>query len=109
MTHKGTASFIVLRASSALLFPLVIWFLAGAVAHADASYGEMRIWLGAPLNAAPMGLLIVIGAFHMRLGMDEIIDDYAQGGFRGVWKLLNLFACLGAAMLGVWSLYVLSA
>ena len=109
MRHKGTANFIALRASSVLLLPLVGWFLWGAVAHTGASYAEMRGWLSAPITAVLMGLLIVIGAFHMRIGMNEIIDDYAHGGFRGVWKLLNLFVCLGAATLGVWSLIVLSA
>jgi succinate dehydrogenase hydrophobic anchor subunit len=44
----------------------------------------------------------------MRIGLNEIIDDYIGSGARGVCKLLNLFACLGAAALGVWSLYVLS-
>jgi succinate dehydrogenase / fumarate reductase membrane anchor subunit len=109
MTHKGTATFITQRASAVLLLPLIAWFLAGAVAHAGASYDEMRAWLATPLNAIFLGLLIVIGVFHMRIGVDEIIDDYAGGGFRGVWKLLNLFTCLGAAALGVWSLFVLSA
>ncbi len=108
MTHKGTATFIVQRASAVILLPLIIWFLAGAVAHAGASYEEMRAWIAAPANAILMGLLIVVGAFHMRIGLNEIIDDYAGKGFRGVWKLLNLFASLGAALLGVWSLYVLS-
>ncbi len=108
MKHKGTATFIAQRASAVLLLPLFIWFLAGAVAHAGSSYDEMRAWLSAPWNAAFLGLLIAIGAFHMRIGVDGIIDDYADRGFRGVWKLLNLFACLGAAALGVWSLFVLS-
>jgi succinate dehydrogenase / fumarate reductase membrane anchor subunit len=109
MTHKGTAAFIAQRASAVLLLPLVAWFLAGAVANAGVSYEEMRAWIAAPMNAAMMGLLILIGAFHMRIGMNEIIDDYADKGFRGVFKLLNLFASLGAAALGLWSLYVLSA
>jgi succinate dehydrogenase / fumarate reductase membrane anchor subunit len=109
MTHKGTAAFIAQRASAVLLLPLVAWFLAGAVANAGASFEEMRAWIGAPFNAAMMGLLILIGAFHMRIGLNEIIDDYADRGFRGVFKLLNLFASLGAAALGLWSLYVLSA
>jgi succinate dehydrogenase / fumarate reductase membrane anchor subunit len=109
MTHKGTATFIAQRASAVILLPLMIWFLSGAVAHAGATYADMRAWLGAPLNAILMGLLIAIGAFHMRIGLDEIIDDYSGKGFRGVWKLLNLFACLGVAALGAWSLYVLSA
>lgn len=109
MTHKGTATFIAQRASAVLLLPLIIWFLSGAVAHAGDSYEEMRAWLATPLNAVFMGLLILIGAAHMRIGLNEIIDDYADKGFRGVWKLLNLFTCLGAAALALWSLYGLSA
>jgi succinate dehydrogenase / fumarate reductase membrane anchor subunit len=108
MKHKGTANFVAQRASAVLLLPLMVWFLAGAVAHAGASYEEMHAWLASPFNAVCLGLLIVIGAFHMRIGLNEIIDDYIGSGARGVCKLLNLFACLGAAALGVWSLYVLS-
>lgn len=109
MTHKGTATFIAQRASAVLLLPLIVWFLAGAVAHAGSSYEEMRAWLSAPFNAIAIGLLVLIGAFHMRIGVNEIIDDYADKGFRGVWKLLNLFASIGAAALALWSLYGLSA
>ncbi len=109
MTHKGTATFIAQRASAALLVPVVGWFLWSAVAHAGGSYEEMRAWIAEPFNAVFMGLLIVIGALHMRIGMNEIIDDYIDSGARGVLKLLNLLASLGAAALGIWSLYVLSA
>lgn len=108
-THRGTATFIAQRASAVLLLPLVVWFLAGAAAHAGASFDDMRRWLSAPLTAVLMGALIVIGAYHMRIGMNEIIDDYSGKGFRRVWKLLNLFVCLGAAGFGAWSLYVLAS
>ncbi len=108
MTNKGTATFIAQRASAAFLVPLVVWFLWGAVAHAGSSYDEMRAWISAPVNAILMGLLILIGALHMRIGLNEIIDDYIGSGTRGVFKLLNLLASLGAAAAGLWSLYVLS-
>lgn len=108
MTHKGTATFIAQRASAALLLPLAAWFVWGAVAHAGVPFEEMRAWLSAPVNAAMLALFILAGAAHMRIGLNEIIDDYVDSGARGLLKLLNLFACLGAAALGVWSLYVLS-
>jgi succinate dehydrogenase / fumarate reductase membrane anchor subunit len=109
MRHRGTANFIALRASAVVLLPLVGWFLYEAAFRAGASEEEARAWLSEPPAALCAGLLILISAFHMRIGMNEIIDDYAQGGYRGVWKLLNLFACLGAAILGLWSLYRLAA
>jgi len=109
MTHKGTSTFIAQRASATVLLPLAFWFLYGAVSHAGASLEEVRAWIAMPANAAILGLLILAGAFHMRIGMNEIIDDYIDSGARGVFKLLNLFACGGAAALGLLSLYVLIA
>jgi succinate dehydrogenase / fumarate reductase membrane anchor subunit len=109
MTHKGTATFIAQRTSAVILVPLAVWFLAGAVAHAGSTYEEMRAWLATPLNAVLMGALILAGAFHMRIGLNEIIDDYIGAGARGILKLLNLFAAAGAAGLAVYSLIVIAA
>ncbi|HNR77129.1 MAG TPA: succinate dehydrogenase, hydrophobic membrane anchor protein [Parvularculaceae bacterium] len=109
MTHKGTSTFIAQRASAVALLFLVIWFLWTLSSHAGAGWEETLIWLAAPTGWAPMGLLIAIGAFHMRIGLNEIIDDYVNSGARGVLKLLNLFACLGAALIGLWSLFLIAA
>ena len=108
-THKGTATFIAQRTSAVLLLPLVVWFLAGAVATAGSTQEEMRVWLAMPVNALLMGLLIIVGAFHMRIGMNEIIDDYAHGGLRGVWKILNMFLCLGAIGAVILALYSITS
>lgn len=109
MTHKGTATFIAQRTSAVVLLPLAVWFLAGAIAQAGSSYEEMRAWLATPLNAMLMGALILSGAFHMRIGVNEIIDDYAPAGARGLWKLLNFLAAAGAAALALYSLFVIAA
>lgn len=109
MTHKGTSTFIAQRASAVALLFLVIWFLWSVSAHAGAGYEDMRLWLAAPTGWLPMGLLIAIGAFHMRIGLNEIIDDYIDSGARGVFKLLNLFGAIGAAAIGLWSLYLIAA
>ncbi|MEZ5896363.1 MAG: succinate dehydrogenase, hydrophobic membrane anchor protein [Parvularculaceae bacterium] len=109
MTHKGTKTFIAQRGTAVLMLPLVMWFLYSVVANAGASHEEVRAWLAGPLNAALMAALIVIGCVHMRIGLNEIIDDYIDGGSRGVVKLLNLFACLGAALLALFSLFTLAA
>jgi succinate dehydrogenase / fumarate reductase membrane anchor subunit len=108
MTHKGTATFIAQRTSAVILLPLAVWFLAGAIAHTGSTYEEVRAWLSTPLNASLMGALILTGAFHMRIGVNEIIDDYAPAGSRGLWKLFNLLAASGAAGTGVYSLIVLA-
>lgn len=109
MTHKGTATFIAQRTSAVILLPLAVWFLAGALAHAGSSFEEVRAWLATPLNALLMGALILVGAFHMRIGLNEIIDDYVGAGARGILKLLNLLAAAGAAGLALYSLFTIAA
>lgn len=108
MTHKGTATFIAQRASAVLLIPLALWFLLSAAARVGEPFGVWRAFIASPLNAFLLALLLIVAGFHMRLGMNEIIDDYA-GGARGVFKILNLLATLGAVALGLYALYVLAA
>lgn len=109
MTHKGTATFIAQRTSAVILLPLTVFFLAGAVSHAGSSFEEVRGWLANPVTACLMGALLVTGAFHMRIGVNEIIDDYSPASTRGLWKLLNLFAAVGAAALATYSLILIAA
>jgi succinate dehydrogenase / fumarate reductase membrane anchor subunit len=108
MSHKGTATFIAQRASAVILLPLVIWFIWGVMANAGASAAEARVWLSEPLTAVLFALLIAACAFHMRIGMDEIIDDYIYDGWRPVLKILNLAVACAAAILGFYSAYLLA-
>jgi succinate dehydrogenase / fumarate reductase membrane anchor subunit len=105
MAHKGTSTFIIQRATAALLIPLGIWFLIGVVSHLGADYASARAWLGSPVNAALLALFISVGAWHMRIGMDEIIADYIQGGLRRVLSILNWLAALALIAGVLWSLY----
>ena len=109
MTRKGTATFIAQRTSAVILLPLAVWFLAGVIAHTGSTYEEVRAWLATPLNAGLMGALILAGAFHMRIGANEIIDDYSPAGSRGLWKLLNLLAATGVAGISIYSLIAIAA
>ncbi len=108
MAHKGTSTFIIQRASAALLIPLAIWFLVGVVSHLGADYAAARTWLASPLNAALLALFIAIGAWHMRIGMNEIITDYIHGGLRRILSILNWLAALSLIAGVLWSIYNIS-
>ena len=108
MSHKGTSTFVLQRASAVLLVPFVIWFLIGLVTHAGDSFVEMSTWLSQPLTSILFALFVSIGAFHMRIGMAEIINDYIHSGLRGVLLLLNWLAALCVIGLAIWSAYQLS-
>lgn len=94
MSKKGTSTFVMQRASAVILIPFVIWFLWSLAAHAGDSFTEMVAWLQSPFNKIMFGGFVTIGAFHMRIGLGEIIDDYLHGSLRNASNLLNLFAAL---------------
>lgn len=106
--HKGTSTFIIQRATAAVLIPLAIWFLISVVSHLGANYMVARDWAAQPLNAGLLALFITIGALHMRIGMHEIIADYIHGGLKSVLSILNWIVALGLIAGALWSLYTLS-
>ena len=108
MRHKGTSTFIAMRASSVILLPLVIWFVWSVTAHAGASAAETRVWLSSPVTAVLFALLIAVSAYHMRIGLNEVIDDYIYSSARGVLKALNALAAILVAGLGFYSAYLLA-
>jgi len=105
VAHKGTSTFIIQRASAALLIPLAIWFLVGVVSHLGADQASARAWLSAPLNAGLLALFVSVGAWHMRIGMEEIIADYIHGGLKGVLSIINWLAALSLIAGALWSIY----
>ncbi|MBB5517786.1 succinate dehydrogenase, hydrophobic membrane anchor protein [Amphiplicatus metriothermophilus] len=107
MAHKGTSTFIAQRASAVVLLPLAVWLAWSLAAHAGDSYEEIRAWLGAPVNAVLMAGFVLAAAFHMRIGLGEVIDDYIHSGLRGLCHAANwLFsAAVGlAALYAAWRL-----
>lgn len=104
MSKKGTSTFVMQRASAVILLPFVIWFLWSLAAHAGDSFIEMVAWLKSPFNKIMFGGFVTIGAFHMRIGLGEVIDDYLQGGLRSTASLLNLLGALSVVALTWFSL-----
>jgi succinate dehydrogenase / fumarate reductase membrane anchor subunit len=101
----GVGHFIGQRVSAVALLLLTLWGVASALSVAAGGYDGARAWLGAPVNAALLGLLIIVGVYHAGLGMRTIIEDYIE---RPITKagllILNAFVGWGAAALAVVSI-----
>jgi succinate dehydrogenase / fumarate reductase membrane anchor subunit len=66
------------RLTALALAPLVTWFVVGLVAHAGADQAVAAAWIGAPLNATLLLLLLIAGFWHLQLGGRVIIEDYVH-------------------------------
>ena len=72
----GVGHWLAERVSAAALVPLVIWFVIGLIMHAGADYEAVKAWIGHPVNAVLMILLLGAMFHHAQLGMQVIYEDY---------------------------------
>ena len=97
---SGTADAWNMRITSLALVPLSIAFVAIVLSLLGKDYAAVRAELGHPLPAILILLFILSGVFHMKLGMQSIIDDYVHAAQLKEWALIgNLFfsVCIGLA------------
>lgn len=99
----GTTHFWHQRLTALALVPLVSWFIVSLVCLTGANFDEARSFLEQPLNAILMAALIVAGLYHMKLGLQVVIEDYVHGtAAKYVLLILNT---LGSALLALAGLY----
>jgi succinate dehydrogenase / fumarate reductase, membrane anchor subunit len=97
---SGTADAWNMRVTSIALIPLSIAFVAIVLSLPGKDYAAVRAELGHPIVAILMLLFILSGVFHMKVGMQSIIDDYVHDAHWKEWSLIaNLFfsVCIGLA------------
>src|SRR5262249_17974347 len=100
--HHGAGEWIRERVSSLILIPLVIWGFCAAATLANAHYDEAIAWLKSPLNWAPLAALLLVGLYHMQLGLRVVIEDYVHKPFgKGLLLFLNFAFCLALAFAAV--------
>ena len=87
--RSGTSHFWYQRVTSVAGIPLTIGLLLIITALLGRSHAAVVQILGSPIVAITMLLFIINTAYHMWIGMQEIILDYVH---EDRWKVLSLMA-----------------
>ena len=93
--RSGTAHAWHMRATSIALVPLTIAFVWLVLTLVGKDYTTVRTVLGAPLPSILMLLFLLTGIYHMKIGMQAVIEDYVHAEHCKHWSLLanSFFSC----------------
>ncbi|MGL6043780.1 MAG: succinate dehydrogenase, hydrophobic membrane anchor protein [Sandaracinobacteroides sp.] len=92
------------RVTAAGNLVLMAWFIASLLMLPGFDHGSIIAWVGQPLVAVPLMLLVVSVFWHARLGVQVMIEDYVHAEGLKLLSFLALnFFILGAGALALFS------
>jgi succinate dehydrogenase / fumarate reductase membrane anchor subunit len=66
------------RLTALALLPLTAWFVISMITLMPADYAAAQDWLGSPIVAGLMLLLIFALFYHLKLGLQVVVEDYVH-------------------------------
>jgi succinate dehydrogenase / fumarate reductase, membrane anchor subunit len=103
--HSGVSHFWKQRVTAVALLPLALWLAISALGLIGASYAGVLTFLNNPVNAVLMAAFVLIGLYHMVLGLQEVILDYVpHPGFRFFLMLVNYTFAIALAAASIFAL-----
>lgn len=102
---EGTDHFWKQRLTAVANVPLTLFFVAFVVMLSDGNHADIVEALQNPVIVVLLLLVIVSVVYHMRLGMQVIIEDYISAEGPKVLALIgNTFFCAFVGLLSVYSI-----
>jgi succinate dehydrogenase / fumarate reductase membrane anchor subunit len=99
----GTHHFWMQRVTAVALLPLSMWFLCALMFHMGSDRADVLAWLSQPLVSILFILLITSGLYHLKLGLQVVVEDYVNG--EGLKLLSQLAVTLGCVSVGIASIF----
>jgi succinate dehydrogenase / fumarate reductase membrane anchor subunit len=98
----GTGHFIIQRVTSIALVVLSIYVVGLVLSRVGADYAAVRATVANPWHATLLVAFSIASFWHVKLGMQVIIEDYVHAPLPALTlHLLNIFVCALAAIASV--------
>jgi len=93
------------RVTAIALIPLTAWFAFGLLRRHAGKFQDMHDWLSQPWTALLASLLVVTLAWHSKLGVQVVIEDYVHShGAKTALLVLSTFLHFAAAFAGIFAI-----
>lgn len=106
----GTSHHIRQRVTAIALLFLVPWFVFSIIVACKAGFAGAQAWVAQPWNAILLILTLSAALYHMRLGLQTVVEDYiSKSGTKQALLILNTFAVIAlfaATILSVLKIWI---
>jgi succinate dehydrogenase membrane anchor subunit len=77
--NSGTGHWWAQRITAVALLLLGPWFLVSLLRLDDLQFAAVSAWMGLPWNSTLLFMLFATLAYHSKLGVQVVIEDYVHG------------------------------
>lgn len=107
--HSGVHHWIHQRVTAIINLVLLLWFAGSVVSLAGAGYADIIWWVRDPIVTVLLVLLLANLFYHIRLGVQVVIEDYVKNnGIKALSMVLLTAVTLVLALLGIVSVLKVS-
>lgn len=101
----GTHHWWMQKITAVALIPMTVWFVSSIVQMTQADYEVVINWMNSPVNAVLMILFVATGIYHLKLGLQVIIEDYIHSeGWKTIYQIAVIFGCVALATTALFSI-----
>lgn len=93
------------RYTAVAVLVLMVYLVIALASIGGMTHAEALAFVGQPVNAAAIGVLVLVGLYHGMMGLEVVVEDYisVKGGRHAVLLLVRLV--MGAtALTSLWAM-----
>ena len=102
---SATKKWILLKVSSVILVPLMLWFLFNLVSFYDKPYQEVLLFFTNQPTKFIFSLFIIFAYFYSALSISEVFEDYIHN--KKLKNVANKLLYLSAIIVPILTLFLL--
>src|ERR1700748_1771566 len=97
------------RITAVALVPLSLWFVASFISLVGADIETVQNWVGLPLPAILLVLLLIATFYHLSLGLQVVVEDYVHTELAklALVIVIRLF-CFAFAVAGIFAVLMIA-
>ncbi len=106
---EGVEHWWLQRVTAVALVPLSLWFVIAVIRLVGADLETFQDWVGRPLPAILLVLLLIAAFWHAGLGLQVVIEDYVHAELARLGLVIVVrLACFALAVAGIFAVLAMA-